>query len=278
MTLNELKRDTAALGFEKEIELDESFIGAVNRALLQIFTERREKRIMRVFPKEPSLSLFKKTVIKRGKEKIAFSAEGAGFAFFSFGTGKLTLEDGFGKRSFDFSGEGALTRGFIKGEAFFILEGDFSYTLTDLSVYKDLRSEEQSDLLPLPLFNSYDGEKYDARFNYFSSAPFDDDGNVLRGCEVKGKKLYIKVPHGGAVNIEYTLKAPRLSPDAAEENIDLPEGTEHLLSLLCAHYVWLDDDFTKAQHYLSLYRDGMSALKYYSREFECKKYETNGWA
>ena len=62
MTLNELKTDTAALGFEKEIELDESFIGAVNRALGQIFTERRQRRTMRIFPRELSLSFFRKAI------------------------------------------------------------------------------------------------------------------------------------------------------------------------------------------------------------------------
>ena len=36
MTLNDVKNDVAALGFEAEIELDNAFIGAVNRALFQI--------------------------------------------------------------------------------------------------------------------------------------------------------------------------------------------------------------------------------------------------
>ena len=60
--------------------------------------------------------------------------------------------------------------------------------------------------------------------------------------------------------------------------LDIPSGAAHLLSLLVAAFIWLDDDAEKAQYYMALYRDGLAAYKYRQLSQRDKKYHTNGWA
>ena len=61
--------------------------------------------------------------------------------------------------------------------------------------------------------------------------------------------------------------------------LDIDPECEHLLALLSASYIWLDDDAEKAQYYMSLYREGMASLKLYSTRCVNAEYEdVTGWA
>ena len=61
--------------------------------------------------------------------------------------------------------------------------------------------------------------------------------------------------------------------------LDIPSELEHLVALVTASYVWLDDDPEKAQYYMSLYREGMSALKIYTRRAVDTAFtDATGWA
>lgn len=278
MTLNDVKNDVASLGFEKEIELDGAFLNAVNRALCQIFTERQFEKLMRIYVRPRKAALYKKEILHDGGKADTFIAECRAFAFRSFGQGELEVSDGFGKRSFRFSGENTLTRAFVKGNAKFTFCGDFSYTVSDFTLYSELESEDISDLTPLGELMYFDPKKYDEYFVGFSSYPYDEYGTIINGSVIDSLGIGVKPPFSGIINIHYRTKPKKLTADDAESDIAMPESCEHLLSLLCAHYFWLDDDFAKSQHYLSLYRDGMSALKYYSKDVRSEKYVTNGWA
>ena len=278
MTLNDVKNDVAALGFDSEIELDNAFIGAVNRALFQIYTERRFEKVMRIFPSSQKSSFYKKELRRGAYDKVEFSCEGLSFAFRSFGKGTVEISDELGIRRYSFEGENSLTRGFIRGKAKFSFIGDFCYTVSDFTVYSELGSENADDIFPLGETVFFDPKKYDARFIGFSSYPYDDRGNVIKGSVIDARGLGIRLPCECAVNINYRCEPRVLTRDMIDTEIDMPPGCEHLLGLLVAHYVWLDDDIDKANHYLTLYREAMSAIRYYSRELSNIKYTTNGWA
>lgn len=57
----------------------------------------------------------------------------------------------------------------------------------------------------------------------------------------------------GEVTVHYLHRPREITPDNAEEKIDLPSYAESLLPPLVASYLWLDDRGELATHYLSLY-------------------------
>ena len=78
-------------------------------------------------------------------------------------------------------------------------------------------------------------------------------------------------------NISYKAK-PNLPSGAPDESLSLPPGCEHLLALLTAAYVWLDDDSDKAQSYMALYRDGINSVKLGNRRHIDKEFhDVYGW-
>ncbi len=85
------------------------------------------------------------------------------------------------------------------------------------------------------------------------------DGTVENGATVCADILTLPT----ACDSTYTLyyhRAPRPLSDADTTEADIPRGCEHLLALLTASYLYLDDEPERAQYYLSLYRDGMLRL------------------
>lgn len=278
MTLNDVKNDVAALGFEKEIEIDTGFLGAVNRALFQIFTERPSQKVMRLYPKTQKTALYTKEIVHNGGEANTFSSSGRAFAFLSFGKGELELTDEFGKRTFSFNGESVLTHAFTKGVANFKFLGEFCYTVRDFTLYSELAVDSLDEIVPLGELTFFDPRKYDSDFIGFCSYPYDENGILIEKSVIDERGLGIRLPYDRIININYRARPKMLTYDSLDEDIEITPECEHLLALLTAHYVWLDDDFTKAQHYLDLYRDGMNAVKYYSKDFSTVKYSTNGWA
>jgi hypothetical protein len=82
----------------------------------------------------------------------------------------------------------------------------------------------------------------------------------------------------GKITLTYKRGAKNVT-GIADEKILVPEGCGHLVALLAASYIWLDDDSEKAEYYMSLYREGMSAVKYYNRlQIGANYLSTNGWA
>jgi hypothetical protein len=60
--------------------------------------------------------------------------------------------------------------------------------------------------------------------------------------------------------------------------IDMPRELEHVLPLLVASFLWLDDDEAKAQYYLAIYRDLMNTVRRYGNRCINTAYYGNGWA
>ncbi len=278
MTLNELKAEVCALGFERAIELDSSFVSSVNRSLAQIFTERNVISNMKVECRKAKYQLYVNKYLHSGSESKEFCGSAKAFIFRSFGTGKMTLTDDFGIREYEFSGNGTVTKGFVFGEANLVFKGEFCYSIYDLTLFSEIFSDNPKDI-KLPFDNyEFDGKEYDNRFISFSSFPTGNNGELLYDVTATSKHLTVPYHYEGIVNISYKRSCETLTLNDGEKEIDLPVECEHLLPLLTASYVWLDDDAGKSQYYYNMYREGMTATKFYSRESQGQKILTNGWA
>ena len=103
------------------------------------------------------------------------------------------------------------------------------------------------------------------------------DGTVVGDAVVHGHILTVPAGIDGELTVYYHRAPVRLRGDDAQ-TVDVPQGCEHLLSLLTASYLWLDDEPERAQYYLSLYRDGMLRTVQANKKSHTQPYtDVLGW-
>lgn len=99
-----------------------------------------------------------------------------------------------------------------------------------------------------------------------------------RDFRIEGSKIYLARGLAGAFTVRYLHKPRRLTPDTADEAVDLPPYAESLLPPLCASYLWLDDRGELATHYLSLFRTEAEELaRTLNRHGGATVRSENGW-
>ena len=103
-------------------------------------------------------------------------------------------------------------------------------------------------------------------------------GEIVTSIIASDGILYVPRDFAGKIIISY-----QRSPEAAlayepDIRLDVPRELEHILPLLVASFLWLDDDEAKAQYYLALYRDLMNTVRRYGNRSIDTTYYGNGWA
>ena len=279
MTYKDLCADITALGFETEIESEERVLNAVRRALMTIFTERPLYKKLTFFKPKLSPLLRIESITHHGGEECEVKFNGArAYSFKTDGVGRCILKDGSVESVIEFSKTNELHRGFLHGSGTFTFVGEYSYTVYEIRVFSEIYSDDP-DKIPSGFGDTeYDMMSFCDDFLAFASLPTDEYGRVISGSSLSGGIMSIPESYSGKINLTYKRAPQRLTGNLDEEII-LPYGCEHLPALLASSYIWLDDDADKAQYYMSLYREGISAVKYYNREKIDNAYHTvNGWA
>lgn len=278
MTYNDLYKEIIALGFESEIDSEERVISSVNRALGTIFAQRPAYSTVTIYQRKLNPVLKIDLIEHRTGEIDTVNYDARCFSFVSFGAGSCKITEGESERVFSFSGENKLQRGFLHGEGKMEFYGDFSFSVKSLVFFDELFGASESDIPFYTEILEYDISDYCEDFISFAQVPFDQYGKAIAGATICGRKIRIPNSYNGIINVTYKKGAKRVR-GVADEEIMTPDGCQHLVALLAASYIWLDDDSEKAEYYMSLYRDGMSALKYYNRaEIGADYHSTNGWA
>lgn len=279
MTYKDLCSEITALGFETELESEERVLSAANRALMTIFTERPLYKKLTLFQHNISPIAKVRTVKHIGGEEVSVKYEGAkAYSFTAKGNGKYIIHTRNSSKTFDFSESETVHRGFLNGTGFLRFIGEYSYTVYDLAIFGETVSEALEDIPMLSDFSEYEMSKCCDDFLAFASLPTDENGIPIDGASVLGGVMSIPSDYSGKISLVYK-SAPRKLSGNLDEEVILPYGCEHLPALLASAYVWLDDDADKAQYYMTLYREAISAVKYYDREkIDSKYYDVNGWA
>lgn len=278
MTYNDLKTEVAALGFDEDIENDEALLRATRRALNFIFTERPiyKSLVIHQLSKAP-VCTFDEIVHKGGAADSILLNGIRSYSFKTSGIGRYSVRDGAGEAEFDFSGT-AHHRGFVHGDGEIRFLGDYAFCVYDVALFDELFGPGLDDIPMHGEFTEYDIENLASDFLSFVNLPRDAQGIDISGASVSGKTVKIPKSYEGKITLNYKARTKSIS-GRPEEQIPIPTGCEHLLALLVSAYVWLDDDPDKAQYYMSLYREGMSAVKYYDRpEMNSEYVNVNGWA
>ena len=278
MNYSDLYKEICALGFEKDIEMDEVLLFCARRAINEIYTERPVYKTAELYKNPIHLTQKINRILHGAGEdkKIAFNAKA--YSFITSGIGTYTVKDTEGRRTEDFSGERIIHKGFIHGDGEIIFSGEFFYTVYDFALFSEIYSPTESDIPVYSDLIEFELKKYLPDFLVPLSAPRGEDGFPLQGARIEDGVMKIPSDYSGKIFLTYK-KAPSVLIGEADEDIVLPDGCEHLLPLLVAAYFWLDDDSEKSQYYMSLYRDGMASVRVRGPSHVNNSYQNvNGWA
>lgn len=278
MTVAELYRSVAQLGFEDSLEYEEGFILAANRALLQVSALRPSERTC-VINHRPLDNLIHGVgydpIFK--SDDIVFEAVGVcSYYFEACGYGIACIElladtgewEVLGDIQFETEHFTAF-RGHIKRDGSFVdgrirlrFTGEYAYTIKCVAMYAQLIHPSEDRIPPFSPVTKYDMSGYvDDYLSLVSLSVRDREAKrVYRDYYVENGRmicLYSSAP--GAYEVTYIHKPTPLEYDAvaAEDDtlIDLDEDLCSVLPLLVASYIWIDDEPEKAQYYLALYRE-----------------------
>ena len=278
MTYKDLCAEIAALGFETEIDSEERMLTAVNRALMLIYTERPTYERISIF--KPGITPVTKIgdFSHKGGDTDSFSYNARAYSFKTCGTGKYKICEGEKEEIFEFSQNSTLHRGFLHGKGTIEFFGEYSFSVYDLVLFDEIYGASPEDIPALSGYTEYKIRDIAPDFLSCVYAPTDEHGISIVNATVRGGIMRIPDAYHGRINLVYK-KAPRNMMGNPDDEVTVPVGCEHLLALLAASYVWLDDDPEKSQYYMSLYREAMSAVKYYDRAHIDNSYHvTDGWA
>lgn len=278
MTYNDLCSEILSLGFESETDSPERLLSAAQRALHVIFTDCPLYETVSIYKSGISAASSIPVIRHKGGEINSVSYNAKAYAFRTSGTGNYKVCEDGSESIFSFSGKMQLNRGFLHGSGEIKFLGDYSFTVFEFSLYDELYGPSADDI-PIPdEHTAYDVTDYTDSFLSFKSLPSDEYGNVIQGSSVMGSVMKIPSEYTGKIIATYK-RAPQKLNGSPEEKIILPRGCEHLLALLSASYVWLDDSPEMARYYRTLYQESLASVRYNGRCEINPSYENvNGWA
>lgn len=131
-------------------------------------------------------------------------------------------------------------------------------------------------------FTDYDIESLKGDFRAFPDRPIRFGSLLLtegRDYLLDGSRIRLMSGRGkGELEIRYLRRPKKLSPNTKEEEIDLPQDAVHLLPLLIASYLWVDDRAELASYYMGLYRTELAEARRTRYAHAGGGYQvTNGW-
>lgn len=280
MTLNELKKEVLSLMFESDFDSHEAFVFATNRALAEIHSERPRTEVLtlrkkRIIPNE----YFEKTTHEGGKN-LMFNLSGVAVSFTVAGTGRVLFADGVFREEINFSGTNTLIkRKLITGNVFLWFFGDFDYDIYNLASFATLSGDKTDDIPLYEPYIKYDMSKIAPLFLSFSDTVRDSAGKEIPNLKTEGSLIFVPAEYEGDINISYVRLPKRIAIGELDTEIDVPPDSAHLVALRCAAYLLLDGNEGLAEYYLSLYKSGISAVKYSLGRTTGEKFsDVLGWA
>lgn len=279
MTLNQLLHEVYSLGFEEPGRLDNSFLFCANRARAKICSELAQEKCAALAVKSPEVSYYTERYCHLPGDTATFHLKGCSLSFTYCGTGNYTVTDYDGKRMGSFNKPYGHVKEFFRGECTLKFEGGLSFVIFDIAAFCDKYSEQKADIPVYSRFNEIKLCDYIPDFGVVTRAPEDSLGKALPASSIHAGKLRIPFRWSGEIFIYYKPSQPRLLLSDTDAEIELPPMTEHLLPILTASYLWLDDDPEKADYYASIYQTEASRLLVTQPKSVSAEYrDVLGWA
>lgn len=281
MRVSELYKQVAQLGFENSLEDDNRFYYAANRALLQVNSIRPAISAY-VINHKPMANLVKESTfspIERSEDLCFEATDAKAYYFEADGNGTLYIENQapdsnqwviIGTQKLVSSRRFLPYQGFVKKDGAFTtgqirlrFAGEFLYSVKNVAMYRHIYSNSEADIPAYEPYTRYDISTLVPDFLSLNSPPISEDENYERlnqNYDVEGGKV-ILLPYSveGCFKVLYKRKPKEIENTglASEDEavIDLDEELCSILPVLIASYVWVEDEPTMAEYYLSLYRE-----------------------
>ncbi len=280
MTLKQVESEVLGLMFEEEFDNASAFYDSLNRAMAQIATERdlvSEHKIYKpnLIPKELT-----EHIHHRSDESIKLDFKCKALSFTLNGKGKVLFTDGKTVFQEDFSGGTNIVKKIASSGSLSVeFKGEYDYDIINLATYSFLLSESTQDVESYSQYKEYDIKKSDPLFISFISMPRNEINEIIEEVQISGSIIKIPISYEGFINIRYKKRPEFITPSDYDKNLDVSRECEHLLALLTAAYLLSDDNRELSAYYMTLYRDGISAVKLYNRVFTGVAYkDVLGWA
>lgn len=257
MTFLELKKEVCSLGFERNFGEDRDLLFCAERALRQIAAERPCESVFPFIKPKTTPILHIPTIRCRVGDMPTFALPNGGYSLRVRGTGKVSA----GRRTTPFSNGYVQLRGRCRSDESLVFSGTEDFFVYDLCLF-DAPFLSEAEIPFGAEMSEYDMESLIPRFWGFAAPVTDGRGRILRDVQQTNGKLRVPSAYSGEIRIPYR-RAPRpIDPERQSEAIDVRADVLHLLPLLTAAYLWLDDHPERAQYYMGLYRDGMNRIAY----------------
>lgn len=304
MTISELYKQVAQLGFEDSLEEDSRFYYAANRALLQVNKIRpaishylinhsplKNEVVDSTFePIEKSEDLTFQAV---NVKSYYFEVDGNGVVYIEQHNDSTEGWDIINTITLSSSKAFKAYRGFIKSGGEFVsgtirlrFSGEFIYSVKNVAMYSNLYSNEVSDIPAYEPYTRYDIKTLVNDFMALCCPPILEDkyNKVLnQEYEIEGNSI-ILLPYDnkGVYKVMYERRPMQIKDNGNASNdetiIDIDDELGSLLPILIASYVWIDDEPQKSEYYLSLYRERAIEIERKIKDTAPVIYKSsNGW-
>ncbi len=306
MRVSELYNQVSQLGFETSLEDDDRFYFAANRAIMQVSAIRPSVSTY-IINHKPMVNLVRLNTfspIERSEDLIFDAADARAFYFEADGDGIVYIElwdddpqNGewitIGAIELSSNRKFLPYRGFIKKDGDFVsgrvrlvFAGEYLYSVKNVALYRELYSNREGDIPTFEPYTRYDIGSLAPDFLSLNSPPITEDEENERLCgqyDVEnGRVILLPYSLRGCYKVLYRRKPEEIKNHGHASNdatvIDLDEELCTLLPMLVASYVWLEDEPTMANYYLSLYRDRAVDIERRLKNITPVVYRSsNGW-
>lgn len=279
MTTRELRNDVSMLCSTDIGEKDRQFIAYANLALGSIYSELPVIRNKELYTSSLLPSSYTERIVHKGGEELTVPMEGRAFSLIAVGRGRITVKDKNGIHHTDFDTEETAFRGFLSSPASLTLSGEYSFTVYSLSVYSEIVSDNECDILVFSDKESFDLPRLLPDFGELNDSPKDERGAPIQSAEYSGGILTLDTEGIRKFTVEYKRIPKRLLVDSPDEPIDITGDCYPLLVSLCAYYKAMEDESEVSEAHLLRYKELLEALKASRRKESRVEYiDTNGWA
>ena len=304
MTVAELYKSVAQLGFEDSLEYEDGFTYAANRALLEVNALRPTTSFCFINHRPLENKILKPTfdpILKTNElvfectdvKAYYFECDGKGAMYVELYDDKARTWQKIGMESLNSNGEYKPYKAFIQKDGVFVngsvrlrFTGEYLYSVKSVAMYGLLYSKEEEDIPAYEAFTKYDISKKVSDFLSFKNPPIEEDEgyrHINQGYQIEDNRiLLLPYDRAGHYKVIYNRRPCPIENegDLAEDTtvIDLDEELCALLPILIAAYIWMDDEPEKAQYYLSLYQSRVSfMLSYLKNPSPINMRSVNGW-
>lgn len=279
MTLKELHSEICTLGFDSHLPFDQRLLSSVYRSLELVYSSKKITKSTKFFVRSclPKTKLNEMHHHGGGVETLPLS--GKAYSMRLYGEGVILLGNSKKEIMHEFNCDGDYFKGFLDGGETVSFYGDLSYTVCNLVTFDEIYSLDPNDIPDGNECSIVDMRKLVPDFLAFDSLPTDSSGELITDAVLCDGKISFCADFSGEVSLVYRKRALMPSLDTPDARIDVPDELAHLLPLMAAFFILLDDEPEKAAIYREMFDKALAKSERVKAEMNTARYlDTNGWS